>query len=384
MAAARAKRRPRAGRLAILGTRGIPARYGGFETLAEELAPRLAERGHEVWVYGRRHRIGPTPGPIVRGRTEYRGITVRVQAAPRGKYLETIAHTFMAACDAAWRRFDAVLVCNAANFHVLPQLRASGARTVVNVDGLEWRRGKWGGAGRAWHRIGARLATRWADELIADSRHIQEWWQRNRGRRPRFVPYGGPQGPVDGDAELRRRGLRRRGYILYVARLEPENNAHLVIEAYRQVDTRMPLVLVGHAPYSSGYQRRLRELARSDPRVVFAGAVYGPGYTELQSHAYCYVQASDVGGTHPALLEALGYGGATVVNDIPEHLEVAGEATIVYQFNDPASLAAGLQKLIDDPAAAGQLRARARQRVAERYVWDEVADAYEESLLGEP
>jgi glycosyltransferase involved in cell wall biosynthesis len=371
---------PRA-RLAILGTRGIPARYGGFETFAEELAPRLAARGHNVWVYARRHGIGETPEAIEDGLTEYRGVVVRVLAAPRSKHLETIVHSFLAACDAFRRRFDAVLVCNAANFHTLPELRLSGARTVVNVDGLEWRRRKWGGPAKAWHRAGAWLVTRWANELVADSQHVQAWWEENQGRRPTFIPYGCPAGPVESDEVLRRLGLRRRGYVLYVARLEPENNAQLVVEAFRRVETDLPLVIVGHAPYSTGYQRRLRGLADRDPRVLLAGPIYETAYAELQSHAYCYVQASDVGGTHPALLEALGYGGAALVNDIPEHLEVTGDAARVYRFNDPASLAAGLQELLDDPAAVERLRESARQRVRERYLWDHVTDAYENILI---
>jgi glycosyltransferase involved in cell wall biosynthesis len=370
--------------LAILGTRGIPARYGGFETFAEELAPRLAARGHDVWVYARRHGIGDTPRPIRGGLTEYRGVTVRVQRAPRGKHLETVAHSLLAASDAMRRRFDAVLVCNAANFHVLPALRLSGTRTVVNVDGLEWRRRKWGGPGRLWHRAGAALVTRWAGELVADSRHVQQWWEDNRGRRPTYIPYGCPHGPLDSDAILGRLGLQRRGYVLYVARLEPENNAHLVIEAFRQVVSDSLLVIVGHAPYSTDYQQRLCELAARDTRVVLAGPVYGTAYAELQSHAYCYVQASDVGGTHPALLEALAYGGAVVVNDIAEHLEVTGNAARVYRFNDAASLTRRLQELLDDPAAAEGLRKSARRHVGTHYRWDKVTDAYEDILLPQP
>lgn len=372
---------PRPGRLAILGTRGIPARYGGFETFAEEIAPRLAARGHDVWVYARRHGIGDTPEPVVGGTTRYRGVTVRVQGAPGHKHLETVVHSFAAACDAVWRRFDAILVCNAANFHTLPPLRLGGARTIVNVDGLEWRRRKWGRAGKAWHRAGAGFVSRWADELVADSRHVQSWWAEHQSRRPAYIPYGCPAGPLPDHDAVDALGLQRRGYVLYVARLEPENNAHLVIEAFHGVKTDLLLVVVGHAPYADAYQRRLRALAAADPRVRLVGPIYGEAYAQLQSHAYCYVQASDVGGTHPALLEALGYGGAAVVNDIPEHLEVTGDAAVVYDFNDPASLAACLQGLTDDAAATEALRRRARQRVQERYVWDKVTEAYEDLLL---
>ena len=368
--------------IAIVGTRGIPARYGGFETLAEELAPRLARRGHDVCVYSRRHAIGPLPDPPEHGMYSYKGVRVRVLRAPKQKHLETVVHTFFSAFDALFRGFDSVLLCNAANALVIPMLRLRGCRVVVNVDGLEWRRRKWGGVARAWHKLGARLTAMWADEIIADAHFVRDFWEEHMGTEATYIPYGAPSGPVSGTATLEALGVKPREYVLYVGRLEPENNPDLVIEAYKKVRCDFPLVVVGQAPYAAPLRGRLDALAADDPRVILAGPIYGDGYAELQSHSACYVQASEIGGTHPALLEAMAYGGCVIVNDIPEHLEVVGDTALAFAFNSAASLASCIQRVIDEPGLAGELRVASRARVQECYSWQGVADAYETALRG--
>jgi glycosyltransferase involved in cell wall biosynthesis len=369
--------------IAIVGTRGIPARYGGFETLAEELAPRLARRGHDVCVYSRRHAIGPLPEPPEDGVYAYKGVGVRVLRAPRQKHLETVVHSFLSAADAWPRRFDSVLLCNAANALVIPMLRMRGCRVVVNVDGLEWRRKKWGKVARTWHKTGARLTARWADEIIADAHFVRRYWEERMGTAATYIPYGAPDGPVETTAALESLGLKQRQYVLYVGRLEPENNPDLVIEAFRRVQSDFPLVVVGQAPYAISLRERLESLARRDTRVMLPGPVYGKGYAELQSHAACYVQASEIGGTHPALLEAMAYGGCVVVNDIPEHIEVVEDTALAFEFNDGASLARCIQRTLDEPELAERMRIASRTRVQSCYSWQVVAAAYEAALCGD-
>jgi len=368
--------------VAILGTRGIPARYGGFETLAEELAPRLSGKGYRVCVYSRRHAIGPLPDPPEGAFYKYKGVQVRVLGAPRQKHLETVTHTFISAIDALFRGFDSVLLCNTANALVIPLLRLRGYRVVVNVDGLEWRRRKWGGVARTWHKLGARLTALWANEIIADAHFVQRFWEEHMGTEATYIPYGAPAGPVSGTATLEIIGVKPREYVLYVGRLEPENNPDLVIEAYRNVRSDFPLVVVGQAPYAAPLRQRLEDLASKDPRVILTGPIYGEGYAELQSHSACYVQASEIGGTHPALLEAMAYGGCVIVNDIPEHLEVVGDTAMAFSFNDADSLTACLQRVMEEPGLAEQLRTASRALVQDRYSWQRVAEDYESALAG--
>lgn len=358
-------------RIAILGTRGIPARYGGFETFAEQLAVRLVARGHEVTVYGR-------AGYVVVALSEYQRVRIVRLPAPRSKYLETVVHTLFSAIHALTTRYDVIYVCNSANVPAVLLLRALGRRVVLNVDGLEWQRAKWNGVGKAYYRLCAWLAAKLPVKLVTDARVIQDHYLRAYGRATDYFPYGTDLDPVEDDGTLGRVGLTPGQYVLYVSRLEPENNAHVVIEAYNRVRTELPLAVVGDAPYADEYIAGLH--ATRDPRVRFLGAIYGDGYRVLQSHATAYVQATEVGGTHPALVEAMGFGNAIVANDVPEHRETLGDAGRYYRGAE--ALAVELQAVLDDPDLASELRRRAHARAASVYGWDAIADAYEAWLMG--
>lgn len=361
-------------RIAIMGTRGVPAAYGGFETLAEELGARLVERGHEVTVYGRSH-VVPT------GLREHRGMRLRVLPTIRHKYLDTVAHTAISVVDALVRRFDVVLICNNANapFAIVPRL--TGARVALNVDGLEWERGKWNRLGRWYYQACAWLSPRLPITLVSDARVIARYYRERHGRATVFIPYGSDARRAPAGATLAEHGLASGRYLLYVSRLEPENNAHTVIAAYRQAGGQLsldvPLVVVGDAPYATGYKAQLEAAAVETPGVLLTGYVFGAGYAELQSNALAYIQATEVGGTHPALVEAMGRGACIVANDVPEHREVLGEAGRYYARNDVADLARILRELVADPAERARLGEAAASRAAERFSWTHVTDEYE-------
>lgn len=358
-------------RIAILGIRGVPANYGGFETFAEELGSRLAARGHEVTVYGR-------SSSVSRDLDSWEGMRLVRLPAPRSKYLETVVHTLFCAIHVLFRRYDIVYVCNSANVPATVLLWLGRKRVVLNVDGLEWQRAKWNSVGRMYYRGCAWIAARLPVHLVTDARVIQEYYARAYGRQTDYFPYGTDLDPVPDDGSLSRLGLEPGGYVLYVSRLEPENNAHVVVNAYANVSTDLPLAVVGDAPYASQY---IADLHRTrDGRVRFLGAIYGERYRILRSHAAAYVQATEVGGTHPALVEAMGFGNAIVANDVPEHRETLGDAGLYYR--GPDELAARLQGLLDDPAVASDLAGRAHRRAMSTYSWDAITDDYESWLLG--
>jgi glycosyltransferase involved in cell wall biosynthesis len=360
-------------RFALLGTRGIPARYGGFETFAEELSTRLAARGHTITVYCRERYP----------QLEYRGVRLQYQPTLRHKYLDTIVHTCLSTLHLVFARFfgekqDAVLYCNAANavFTWLP--RAVGMPVALNVDGLERNRKKWNRAAKAWYRLSEWLATWMPDAVITDARRIADYYQQRYKRASEMIPYGAETGRVATCAALAGLGLEPRRYFLYVSRMEPENNALLVREAFEKLGgaTSMKLALVGDAPYAAEYIRRVRDTR--DPRVVLPGAIYGEGYRELGSHCFAYVHATEVGGTHPALIEAMGRGALTLYLDTPENAEVAGGAALAFTH---ANLTRVMQQALDMPEAERETwRARAMERVRSRYSWEAVTDAYETLL----
>jgi len=285
-------------RIAIIGTRGIPANYGGFETLAEHLSVRLAERGHDVTVYCRKAYASHPHGHL------YRGVRLAVLPTIRHKYFDTVIHSLLSSLHALPRRFDVILVCNAANTAVTFFPRLLGTPVAVNVDGLERKRKKWNALGRAWYRLAERLSTFLPSAIITDARTIETYYRERYGKDSTFIPYGAVTRAEPGTEALGRFGLQPKGYMLYVSRLEPENNADLVIRAFERVASNRKLVIVGDAPYAGEYIHRLK--ATTDPRVIFTGTVFGTGYHQLQAGAYCYVQATEVGGSHPALVEAMG------------------------------------------------------------------------------
>ena len=365
-------------RVALMGSRGIPARYGGYETLMEELAPRLAAAGFEVTVYCRAHY---TPRTL----REYRGVRLRVLPTLRTRHLDTPVHTFLSCFDAVARRqsgeggFDAALVVNGANALFVPLLALSGARVALHVDGIERRRAKWGPVGRAVYALSERLACVLPDALVTDAEVIRGYYRERYGADSDAIAYGVDPRPPAGRAALERLGLESRRYFLYVSRFEPENNPHRVVEAYREVSGELPLVMVGGAPYARRFIAGLRE--RADRRVLFPGAIYGESYRELLAHAAAYVHATEVGGTHPALVEAMGYGNCILANDTPENREVAGAAAWYFRAAEPASLASLFERVLERPEEARELARAAAGRAAERYTWERISDQYRELFL---
>jgi glycosyltransferase involved in cell wall biosynthesis len=353
-------------KLAILGTRGIPANYGGFETFAEELSTRLASRGHDVTVYGRSNNIRH-PHPV------YKGVKLAILPTIGTKHLDTVAHTFLSVLHALRARFDCILMCNAANaiFCVIP--RAAGTPVALNVDGIERLRKKWGKMARAYYRISERLATIIPNVIVSDAKVIRDYYAKEYATPTLMIAYGAPTERVQTTEVLDRIGVRSREYLLYVSRLEPENNAHVVIEAFEKTQSDKSLLVVGDAPYATKYIERLK--STRDPRIRFPGAIYGTGYRELQSHAYAYIQATEVGGTHPALIEAMGSGNCVIAKDTPENREVLADSGLF--FTDPDTLRRQIERTLADLSLVQQLRASAQNRVKRHYSWDAVTDAYE-------
>ena len=350
-----------------MGTRGIPARYGGFETFAEELSTRLAARGYTVTVYCRERHTEAT----------YRGVRLVFLQTLRHKYFDTIYHSAASTLHLLFHRQDVVLYCNAATavFTIWP--RIFGIPVALNVDGLERNRKKWNRFAKLWYLLSEWLATILPNAVVTDALAIESYYMERYGKPSTFIPYGAPIGPVATDAMLPRIGLRAQEYFLYVSRMEPENNALLVREAFEKTNTTFKLALIGDAPYADEYIRQVRNT--TDPRVVLPGAIYGSGYHELQSHSFAYIHATEVGGTHPALIEAMGRGALVLYLNTVENAEVAGDAGIPFQA---ANLTERLQYVLSMAEEDRQaFRRRALERVRQHYSWDAVTDRYEKLLL---
>jgi glycosyltransferase involved in cell wall biosynthesis len=353
-------------RIAMIGTRGVPARYGGFETAVEEVGRRLADRGHQVVVYCR------TAGSDGARPDRHLGMDLVHLPAARKRSLETLSHSALSVGHLLAHRTDAAIVFNAANAPLLPLLRAARIPVATHVDGLEWKRAKWGPAGQRYYRMAEALAVRWSDELIADAHGIAAYYRREFGAPTTLLTYGAPL-IEPGDDRLAELGLVPGGYHLVVARFEPENHVDMIVDGYARSGATKPLVVVGSAPYSDAYTAQVHAVA--DDRVRFLGGVWDQEQLDqLYAHCASYLHGHSVGGTNPSLLRAIGAGAAVLAYDVDFNREVLRDAG--RYFGDADAVARLVDAAESDLSAMVRAGRRARER-ARRYDWDDVADGYE-------
>ena len=354
-------------KIAMIGTRGIPAKYGGFETAVEEIGSRLAGSGHEIIVYCR----GADRSPYYRGMRR-----VRVPHL-RSKAMETLSHAALSVLHTLTQRPDAVIIFNAANATLLPLLRWSGTRAAVHVDGLEWKREKWRGLGSKFYKRSERLAVRWATELIADAKGIQDYYREEYRKDTVFIPYGAPILSSPKISRLQELGLAANSYHLVVARLEPENNVDLILEGYSKSTAQKQMVVVGSVPYASDHESRVRELAARDRRVRMLGGVWDQDLLDaLYAGSLSYYHGHSVGGTNPSLLRAMGASAPVIAYDVVFNREVLGTTGQYFSNADQLSkLAATAEHSVATNRTIGLAN---QQRAAEHYRWDEVARSYED------
>lgn len=356
-------------KIAIVGTRGIPGRYGGFETFAEELSTRLVQRGHDVVVFGR---TSTFPYEQVE---DLHGVRRVLTWTWFGKHVETPLSSLTAFIYLIFKRVDVIILCNAANSIFTPIARVFGMPVVINVDGIERKRSKWGMLGRWWYRLGEVCSLLFGSRVVADAYSIGDYYAHQYGLPVEKIVYGAQEIPPKSLQVLDEFGLERGKYILYVSRLEPENNALGVVQAYEESGVEIPLVIVGDAPYAKEYIERVKSVA--GPRVIFTGYQFEDSYRALQSECLFYIQATEVGGTHPALIGAMAYGSAIIANGVPEHFEVLGGAGLYYPKNDFQRLGELMSYLVVSPERVAAFGEQAKKRAERLFHWDDITESYE-------
>ncbi|WP_375426350.1 DUF1972 domain-containing protein [uncultured Friedmanniella sp.] len=355
-------------KIALIGTRGVPARYGGFETCVEEVGQRLAGVGHAVTVYCR-----PDENDSGAPMTDYLGMSLVQLPVVRKRSLETLAHTTLSVLHRSIAGTDAAIVFNAANAPLLPVVKARRVPVATHVDGLEWRRGKWGPTGQRYYRAAESLAVRWSDALIADAQGIADYYTDEFGADTELIAYGAPILRNPGVDRVRELGFEPGRYHLVVARFEPENHVLEIIRGYVASTATLPLVVVGSAPYADEYTASLR--AAADGRVHLVGGLWDTDQVnQLYANALTYLHGHSVGGTNPSLLRAAGAGTFTIAHDNVFNREVLAEDA--EYFAGPADVARLVVDAESDPERAAA-RGRELQSDIQRYNWDDVATRYE-------
>lgn len=355
-------------RVAVVGDRGIPARYSGFSTLVEQLAPRLAaDHALDVTVYCRNHYYEDRSA-------EYHGVRRVFLPAPGGKNFESIVHSTLAILHAAFSGFDLVIVADPGNAPFGLPLWLRRTPTLYLTDGLGWQRRKWNALQRQYYRWSETVCVRLATWMVSDSRAMQAYYRTTHGVASTFIPYSGDVGDPPDVAALTRYGVEPGEYYLVVARIEPENNVDLIIREYRAAGLTRKLIVVGSSPYGTAYSRAVADQA--DAQVLCPGGIFeSSALNALYANCYAYLHGHEVGGTNPSLLRAMHGGAACIPIDVVFHREVVGD-DVPFFAKASGNLAAVLSRIDADPAEVHRLGAAARARADRLYRWDAVAAAY--------
>ncbi|MEK6544016.1 MAG: DUF1972 domain-containing protein [Elusimicrobiota bacterium] len=357
-------------KIAILGSRGVPAVYGGFEVCAERLGLGLVARGHEVSVYCPRNQDYRE--------MDYKGIKLEYAYHPLSGW-GTVVFDALCLADASRKPFDVVLMLGygASPFCVLPRL--AGKAVIINTDGWEWSREKWPWFTKRWFKLTETVATRVANMLVSDSQQIQAYYKQRYSLDSEYIPYGGNAAIEAGPDRLSGLGLSRHGYYLAVMRMEPENSVEQIVDGFLRSPSKWPLVMVGAS--TTFFTQHILPKVNGSGNIRYLGSLDLKTETDrqklfqLRSNAFAYVHGHTAGGTSPSLLQAMSLGALVCARKNPSTFEVAGDDA--FYFDGADDLAARLSQM--ETALPVDLSSR-RQRLAAvieaRYHWDVTTDRY--------
>jgi glycosyltransferase involved in cell wall biosynthesis len=362
-------------RIAIIGSRGYPYVYSGYETFVRELSERLVRQGVDVTVYCHRGLFRERP-------REAHGIRLVYVPTIETKILSQFVHSLQSMLHACFCGYDVILVVNSANGPFGLLTRIFRKSTVINVDGLEWLRPKWKGLGRRYFHWASRLATRLFDRVVTDSAAMQDIYRKEFGSDSTMIAYGADLAPAADPARLGKWRLQPRQYYLVVGRLVPDNNADLIAREFAASASGKKLVIVGDVPYKDRYARGVRD--HSDPRIVFTGYVTDPGeLSALYQHCFAYCHGHEFGGTNPALLQALGNGCAVCALDTVFNREMLLDGSYGLFFSkENGSLKKLIAAMEENEELPAGLRRKARERISENYSWEKITAQYRRLFAG--
>jgi glycosyltransferase involved in cell wall biosynthesis len=365
--------------IGVYGARAIPSTYSGFETFLTTLLPALAARGHRVTMYCRKGEAGGDATP-------YQGVQRVVLPALSGKQTSTLSHGALSSVRAAAAHHDVLLVVNPANAFFCWLNRALRQPVVLNVDGQEWLRGKWGPVARTVFRSAAWLSGRSASGLVADCRAMADVFAREFDAPCTVIPYCFPALAWTPSTDaLQTRGLRPGGYLITGGRLNPENNIDGIAGAYAASDLELPLVVIGAANYDSPVRRELDALAARDARIRVLGHIEDrQAFLSLLHGAAAYVHGHSVGGMNPSLVEAMRAEALVVALDTVFNREVLGDTGYFFPggIGRVGDLAGVLRDVLAlDARVLEAQRTAARERAIREYSVESVTEAYERLLV---
>ncbi|OOG70543.1 glycosyltransferase [Algoriphagus sp. A40] len=356
-------------KVAIMGAKGYPYVYGGYDTMIKELGERLTERGVVVRVYNHRSLFEDRPRFI-------NGIECIYTPAIETKSLTQLTHTFTSMIHACFSDVDVIFVVNSGNgpFGLISKLFRKP--TAINVDGLEWLRPKWKGMGSKYFFWASKMATKFYDQVINDSEEMRRVYLELFNADSKVIAYGAnPKETMDSKL-IEKWNLESKSYFLIVGRLVPDNNADLIIEGFLKSDSKRIFAIVGDVPFEDEWANRLKNI--QDSRLLFTGYVTDPDeLAALYGHSYAYFHGHEFGGTNPAMLKALGYGCAILALNTPFNQEMLQNGKHGWYFEKCVdSVKEIVEKSETEPEKMEEFRLTARTGLTQKYNWDFVTDQY--------
>ncbi len=362
-------------KIAMIGHKRIPSREGGVEIVVEKLAERMVAQGHEVYAYNRKgHHVSGKENDT-KAVKEYKGIHIITVPTFEKKSLNAFVYSVLASIHAIFQNYDVIHYHASGSCAMLWLPKLFGIHTVATIHGLDSQRSKWGGFASKYLQFGEKMAAKYADELIVLSEGNRKYFKDMYGRNATLIP-NGVEKPELKEAKLilERYGLKKRSYILFLARIVPEKGLHYLIEAFKDIETDKKLCIVGGTSHSGEYVEQVVKMAEDDPRIMFLGFQQGAALEELFSNAYLYVLPSDVEGMPISLLEAMSYGNCCVVSDIVENADVVEDKGVTFEKSNVKSLEKELKNLLEDERIVNMLKAESREFITRKYNWDEVVE----------
>jgi len=361
-------------KIALIGTRGIPARHGGFETCVEEVGARLAQKGHKVFVYSKKSELNKHD-------RVYRGMKIINVPRVKLKGFETLFSTFLSVFHSLFFRFDVQMVFNAANSPALFLYNFFNKKYALNTDGLEWQRKKWGFFGKSYYKLSERISVLLCKNLVSDSQGIHDYYKSKYKADSTIIAYGAdvpPRYPDDKvDHILNEFGIERKKYLLQVTRFEPENYPLLTLQAFSLLQTAIKCVLVGGDNFRSLYLKKIENEKRKNENIILPGFIYNKEILEiLWQNSFCYIHGNSVGGTNPALLQAMASGRPVIALDCVFNRETLNNHGFFYT-SDLQSLIDQMHYVIHHPLEAEEKAKYALARSEKSYNWNYIADQYE-------
>lgn len=359
-------------RIAMIGHKRIPSREGGIEIVIEELATRMVEKGYSVTCFNRKGRH--VSGGEVKKLKEYKGVRIKEVFTIDRKGLAAMTSSLCACLRASFGGYDVVHIHaeGPAFFSFLPHLLHK--KVVVTIHGLDWDRAKWNGFAKWYIKQGEKNAAKFADQIIVLSQGVKEYFLKEYRRETKFIPNGVNRLEIKKADEIKKWGLKKDNYVLYLGRIVPEKGEHYLIQAYRKIKTDKKLVIAGGISDTAGYGKELKELSKGDGRIIFTGFVQGKVLEELYSNSYIYCLPSDLEGMPLSLLEAMSYGNCCLVSDIDECKEVVEDKGVMFKKGSVEDLREKLERLINHKDVVEKYKRDAADFICNKYSWDEVVE----------